>query len=174
MSRRKVDAVRQSWRSGEGEGRGRVSALLHCLFTLIDDGYTLQALRPTSWPYHRGRPVFRLLLARETQGKTRRGWENGWPQLYLQIPRVGSAFVEGRREGRRRAPYLAPCAAAAALGTLTTSSRRCTAHHKEYQADSSQAVRTAFTHASNPVTGSRRAHSTSFSSSPPPRLAAIN
>lgn len=102
MSRRKVYAVRQSRRSGEGEGRGWVSALLHCLFTLIDGG-----------PHTAGAAGDGLALAQTGVGRhaaastenrrtdTRRGGKNGCLNFYLPMPREGSPAV--RAAARREA-----------------------------------------------------------------------
>lgn len=82
MSRRKVDAVRQSWRSGEGEGRGRVSGLLHCLFTLIDDGpHTAGAAADGLNPSQTGAARHAAARTGNRGKETRWGRENGWLQL---------------------------------------------------------------------------------------------
>lgn len=93
-SRRKVDAVRQSWRSGEGEGRGRVSGLLHCLFTLIDDGPHTAGAIGDGLALSKAGATRHATAPMGNRGKeTRRDGKMGGLNFYLLIPRVGSPAV---------------------------------------------------------------------------------
>lgn len=94
VSRRKVDAVRQSWRSGEGEGRGRVSGLLHCLFTLIDDGPHTAGAAGDGVALSQAGAARHAAARTGNRGKeTRRNGKMGGLNFYLPIPRVGSPAV---------------------------------------------------------------------------------
>ena len=175
VSRRSFGAVRQRCRSGEGEGRGGVSELLHCLFTLIDDWSTPlhEATDDGRCPVP-GRGGCRGGERREGRGKrdSARTGKMGGFNFYLAIPLERNAADEGSCEGRADTLLYSLCRSYRPRN-LATSSRRCTACHKEYKAAIPPSpCAQPHTNATNSVTGNRRAHSSIPPPSPPPPLAA--
>ena len=78
-SRRSFGAVRQRCRSGEGESRGRVSELLHCLLTLIDDEpHHCKRLVTTAGALSQERPGCRGTLGGEGEAKGTRPGREKW------------------------------------------------------------------------------------------------